>query len=52
MTDHERLLTALLEESDRRLGARVSVLEVVAMLEALGAEHRRALRLAMELAAA
>lgn len=41
MTDREKLLTALLQESDRRAGADVSVLDVIAILEALGAEHRR-----------
>ena len=41
MTDREKLLTALLEESDRRVGGEISVLDVVAMLDELGAEHRR-----------
>ena len=41
MTDREKLLTALLEEHDRRVGAGVSVLDVIALLEALGAEHQR-----------
>jgi hypothetical protein len=41
MTDREKLLTALLEESDRRVGAEVSVLDVIDMLEKLGAERRR-----------
>jgi hypothetical protein len=42
MTDREKLLTALLQESDRRVGAEISVLDVLGMLERLGAEHRRA----------
>jgi hypothetical protein len=41
MTDREKLLTALLRENDHRDGTQVSVLDVIAMLEALGAEHRR-----------
>ena len=41
MTDREKLLTALLEESERPAGAEVSVLDVIAMLEQLGAEHQR-----------
>ena len=41
MTDRENLLTALLEESDRRAGAEIPLLAVTAMLEQLGAEHRR-----------
>ena len=41
MTDREKLLTALLQESDRRAGADISVLDVVAVLERLGAEHQR-----------
>ena len=41
MTDREELLAALLLGSDRRAGAEISVLDVIAMLEALGAEHRR-----------
>jgi hypothetical protein len=40
MTDREQLLVALLEESERRAGAEVSVLDVIAMLERLGAEHQ------------
>lgn len=42
MTDREKLLTALLADSERRVGAEVSVLDVIAMLDRLGAEHRRA----------
>ena len=42
MTEREKLLTALLRESDRRVGAEVSVLDVIAMLDRLGAEHQRA----------
>ena len=42
MTDREKLLTSLLRESERRVGAEVSVLDVIAMLDRLGAEHRRA----------
>lgn len=41
MTDREKLLTALLAESDRRVGAEVSVLDVITLLDELGAEHRR-----------
>jgi len=41
MTDREKLLTAPLRECDHRHGTQVSVLEVIAMLKALGAEHRR-----------
>ena len=41
MTDREKLLTALLEESDRRAGAEISVLDVIRMLEKAGAEHQR-----------
>ena len=41
MTDREKLLTALLEAQDRRAGETVSLLDVIAMLEQLGAEHRR-----------
>ena len=44
MTDREKLLTALLQESERRVGAEISVLDVMAMLDALSAEHRRAVR--------
>jgi len=43
MTDHERLLIALLRETERRVGAELSALDVIAMLEKLGAEHRRVL---------
>jgi hypothetical protein len=42
MTDREKLQTALVRESDRRAGAEVSVLDVMALLEKLGAEHQRA----------
>ena len=42
MTDREKLLTALLQESDRRAGAKISVLDIVTMLEQLGAEHQLA----------
>jgi hypothetical protein len=42
MTDREKLLTALLQESERRVGAEVSVLDVIAMLERLGVEHQLA----------
>ncbi len=42
MTDREKLLIALLTESDRRVGAEISVLEVIAMLDKLGAEHQLA----------
>jgi hypothetical protein len=41
MTDREKLLAALLEESERRDDAEISVLDIIAMLERLGAEHRR-----------
>ena len=41
MTDREKLLIALLQESDRRAGADVSVLDIIAMLEELGAEHQQ-----------
>ena len=46
MTAREKLLTALLEESERRarteisLVDEISVVDVIAMLEALGAERR------------
>ena len=45
MTDREKLLAALLRESERRVGAEVgseevSVLDVIAMLDKLGAEHQ------------
>ncbi len=44
MTDREKLLTALLQQSEREahrgVDADISVLEVIAMLEAMGAEHR------------
>ena len=42
MTDREKLLTALVRESDRRVGAEISVLDVIAMLEKLGAEYQLA----------
>jgi hypothetical protein len=42
MTDREKLLTDLIRESDRRAGAEISVLDVIAMLEQLGAEHQLA----------
>ena len=45
MTDREKLLTALVQESERRservVRCKVSPLDVVAMLERLGAEHER-----------
>jgi hypothetical protein len=41
MTDREKLLTALLEENDRRAGAEISVLDIISMLERLGAEHQQ-----------
>lgn len=41
MTDREKLLTALLRECDHRDEMQVSVLDVIAIFEALGAEHRR-----------
>jgi hypothetical protein len=47
MTDREKLLTALLQESDRRAGNEISlvdtisIVDVIAMLERLGAEHQR-----------
>jgi hypothetical protein len=45
MTDREKLLTALLQQSEREacrsVVGEVSVLDVIAMLDALGAEHRR-----------
>ena len=41
MTDREKLLSALLREQDRRAGETVSVLDVIEMLEQLGAEHQR-----------
>jgi hypothetical protein len=47
MTDREKLLTALLQESDRRAGAEISlvdtisIVDVIAVLERLGAEHQR-----------
>jgi hypothetical protein len=42
MSDREKLLMALLCESERRSGAKVSVTDVIRMLERLGAEHRHA----------
>jgi len=42
MTDREKLLTALLQESDRRTRAAVSVLDVIAMLTKAGIEYRHA----------
>ena len=42
MSDREKLLLALVQESERRSGAKVSVLDVMTMLEILGAEHRQA----------
>ena len=45
MTDREKLLATLLQQSEREahrgVDADVSALDVIAMLEALGAEHRR-----------
>ena len=47
MTDREKLLTALLQESERRVGAEISlvdtisIVDVIAVLERLGAEHQR-----------
>jgi hypothetical protein len=41
MTDREKLLSALLEENDRRAGAEISVLDIISMLERLGAEHQQ-----------
>ena len=41
MTDREKLLIALLRESDRRAGADISVVDVIEMLERLGAEHQQ-----------
>ena len=52
MTDREKLLTALLQESERRAGGEVSALDVIAVLEALGAEHRRVVRHHLVVAAA
>jgi len=40
MTDREKLLTALLQESDRRAGPEVSVLDVIAILNNAGVEYR------------
>lgn len=42
MTDREKLLTALLQESEHRAGAEISVLDVIALLDKLGAEHQLA----------
>jgi hypothetical protein len=44
MTDHEKLLIALWSEDDSRSGGEVSVFDVMTMLYALGAEHRRIAR--------
>ena len=44
MTDREQLLKALLQETDRRAGAEVSLVDVVDMLDELGAEYRSARR--------
>ena len=56
MTDREKLLTALLRESERdawrSVVDEVSVLDVIAMLEALGAEHRRVVHHEVVVAAA
>lgn len=47
MTDREKLLAALLEESDRRADAeislvdQISVVDVIAILDKAGAEHQR-----------
>jgi len=40
MTDRELLLTALLQENERRAGTEISVLDVIAMLDRFGSEHR------------
>jgi len=40
MTDREKLLTALLEEDERLADTEISVLDIIAMLERLGAEHQ------------
>jgi len=42
MTDRERLLNALIVKSDRRAGADISVLDVIALLEKTRAEHQLA----------
>ena len=44
MTDREKLLIDLVRESERRAGAKISVLDVIAMLDTLGAEHQLAVR--------
>lgn len=41
MTDREKLLTALLQETDRRAGNEISVLDVIAILQKAGIEYRR-----------
>jgi hypothetical protein len=47
MTDREKLLSPLLEESDRRAGAEISlvdeisVVDVIAILDKAGAEHQQ-----------
>ena len=40
MSDREKVLTALLRESERQSPARVSVVDVISMLERFGAEYR------------
>jgi hypothetical protein len=48
VTDREKLLTALLQEIDRRADAEISlvdeisVVDVIAILDKAGAEHQRA----------
>jgi hypothetical protein len=42
MSDREKLLMALLEASERRVGAQMTVLDVVSMLDWLGADRRLA----------
>ena len=44
MSDREKLLTALLRESERRSAAQVSVVDVMSMLERLGSEYRAAVK--------
>ena len=41
MTDREKLLVSVLNETDRRTRAEVSIMDVIAMLEQSGEEHRR-----------